>query len=276
MARHPRTVPIAFVVAALVAGAAAADCKPIPGSGELLRAGTTVLLGELHGTAESPPVVADLACLALEAGLGVTVGLELPQADQTQVDVFLASRSAALARARLLTGDFWQRDYQDGRTSEAMLELHVRLRELAAPQGKLRIAYLDDTEHPANRDQAMAERVLAARTAAPQDVVIVLTGNLHNRLVRGTPFDPGREPMGLLVARRASDAAVVSLELTHGAGSAWICQGSRADDCMAVGVGGKDPDGDGIVLLPDAVGQPVNGHLHVGAITASPPARTVE
>lgn len=47
------------------------SCTKIPGSAALLAPGKVVLLGELHGTNESPSFVASLACNAVVAGLDV-------------------------------------------------------------------------------------------------------------------------------------------------------------------------------------------------------------
>jgi len=47
-----------------------------------------------------------------------------------------------------------------------------------------------------DRDWALAQNLKAAVEAAPQDVVIALTGNLHTRVVKGFGDRPAFEPMG--------------------------------------------------------------------------------
>lgn len=173
-----------------------------------------------------------------------------------------------------------------------MLALHDRLRSLSAgagepeagepetgePEageletGELEVLYLDDPSHPAGRDRAMAERLLRARERAPGRLFVVLTGNLHNRLTRGTSWDEEYEPMGLHLARALPEEALVSLELTHAGGGAWVCQGGAPEDCGVVRVSGREALGAGVVLHAAASGVPVDGEIHLGPITASPPA----
>jgi len=275
MLRHALSTAALFLTAALPSATDAAEtaCHSIPGAAALLRPGAIILLGELHGTAEAPQAVAELACEALAAGRRVIVGLELPQADQGNADDFMTSQGTTADRQRLLAGEFWQRGYQDGRTSAAMLELHARLGALAATSGDLDVVYIDDPAQPASRDHAMAQRILAARSATPEALIIALTGNLHNRLTRGTRWNPDHEPMGLFIAREVPAADLVSLEMTYGSGSAWICQGSQAADCGVAELGGRPAGGDGIVLQRDASDPSVSGSLYLGPITASPPAK---
>ncbi len=253
---------------------AAVPCEPIPGAGALLRPGGIVLLGELHGTVEAPRVLAELACDALAAGHPVLVGLELPRAAQEELDAFMAGSGTTRERERLLAGEFWQRDYQDGRTSLAMLELHSVLRNLAAASGRLEVVYIDEPSQRGARDRAMAERVLAERAEAPDSIVIVLTGNLHNRLARGTAWNSEYEPMGFLITQRAPAARIASLQLTNGPGSAWICQGVRTSDCGVTDLQGRPSSGDGVVSPEDPTEAAVTGRLHLGPITASPPAKS--
>ena len=193
MIRGPLATLLLTAVLPLAPARAETACDSIRGADGLLRRGAIILLGELHGTTEAPRVVAELACEALAAGHAVAVGLELPQADQDDVDEFLAGKSSP---EQLLAGAFWPRACQDGRTTAAMLDLHTRLQTLAAAIDRFEIFYIDDPSDPTGRDRAMARRVLAKRAEAPGAVIIVLTGNPHNRLQRGTPWNPDHEPMG--------------------------------------------------------------------------------
>ena len=56
----------------------ALSCPDVPGLAPLLKPGHIVLLGELHGTNESPQFLNDALCIALQNGRAVTIGLELP------------------------------------------------------------------------------------------------------------------------------------------------------------------------------------------------------
>ena len=66
---------LAMLVGAIPAASADDGCAPIGGATPLLETGRVVLLGELHGTEQSPAFVASLACHAVAAGLDLVVGL---------------------------------------------------------------------------------------------------------------------------------------------------------------------------------------------------------
>jgi len=262
----------AFVLAtAAPVLAAGPACPDVPGATQVVRPGTVVLLGELHGTAEAPRATGDLACHAVRTGAPVVVGLELPRAEQARLDAFLASGGGAEARAALLGGEFWRRDYQDGRTSRAMAELVERLRALRAAGGDVDVLAIDEPAAE-DRDEAMAAALAAAiADARPEAIVIVLTGNLHNRLTRGNPWNPSYQPMGLVLSRRLPDAEIVSLELAHAGGTAWFCAGGGG--CGEQRVGGSATASEtGIVLLPPEEREGTTGRYRIGPITASPPA----
>lgn len=247
---------------------AALACEPVPGSEPLLHTGAVVLLGEIHGTVESPEAVGKLACLALDRGLAVTVALEIPRTEQEGVEKFLSDGD----RSALLSGEFWSRDYQDGRSSGAMVELLATLRRFQKNES-LDVLLIDDPNAANGRDRFMAERLADRIASSPERMVIALTGNLHNRLSLGTPFDPSHEPMGLLLTRLRPHASIISLEMTHGGGSAWICTGSDTSDCGERELHGRGDAPPGIELHDDRDDEPFSGRFHLERITASPPAR---
>lgn len=252
-----------FVALLSPAAGPAPPCEPIPGAGDLLRPGVVLLLGEIHGTVEAPDAVSSLVCEALGRGLSVTVGLEFPRAEQGSIDAYLSSAGTAADEALLLASGWWQRGYQDGRSSRAMFELVRALGDSDAFGQTLRVILIDD---PASRDRdrAMADVLAVAIGQRPEDLYIVLTGNLHNRLV------PGRtEPMGYQLSRLELENEIVALEITHGGGTAWVC---TSDGCGVLSLRGREGEpGVQLYAAPDA--SAYTGRLHVGSVTASPPAR---
>lgn len=78
-----------------------------------------VVVGEMHGTTETPAAFAAMVCAAAEQG-PVTVALELPQAMQPQLDAFLAAPDAEAAVATLNGTTFLNLKMADGRSSTAM------------------------------------------------------------------------------------------------------------------------------------------------------------
>src|SRR5580692_10843781 len=117
----------------LIADAAgAAERCDVPGSGALLKSPATrfVLVGEIHGTQQSPALFGDLVCALAKSGRKVAVGLEYPQALQASIDTFLASDGSPSAVKMMVDAPLWNLRSRDGRTSQAMLALIVRLRSM--------------------------------------------------------------------------------------------------------------------------------------------------
>lgn len=251
------------------AAAPALECAAPRGGDALIRAGSILLLGELHGTAEAPAVVGELACAALQASLPVAVALEIPYAEQAGIDRFVAGETD---RDALLAGPFWQRDYQDGRSSRAMADLLARLRALRREAPHLRVAAIDRPQPPAQRDAAMAARIDELAAATPEGLVISLTGNLHNRLTRGNRWNPDYLPMGYQLRQLRPAAPIRAIDLEHQGGTAWICQSSSAAECGERPLRGVEPREPGLQLYPPTADGPFTGALHLGPITASPPA----
>lgn len=124
------------------AARSAATCPAIDGLDVLLQPGTTLVFGEIHGTQEIPRFVGDVACRAGPQAL-VTVGLEVRRDEQRRIDAFLASQGAPADTQGLLAGPFWRRTDQDGRSSQAMLELFERSSDVAGHDGR----YVVGTTH---------------------------------------------------------------------------------------------------------------------------------
>jgi len=255
---------------------AALDCPPIAAVEPLLAPGRVVLLGEMHGTAESPAFVAALACRALDAGLPVGVALEIPLQQREGVERFLDSAGAEADREALLAGEFWQESYQDGRRSRAKLALLERLRALRGRALPLEVVLLDDATATdgKTRDRRMAERLIEAAEENRDGVVIALTGNLHNRVVRGLPWDPEHEPMGYLAAQRLGEERIAALDVSSAGGTAWFCTGSTPASCGIQSISGRGPADSPVAveLYPEHDHSGYHGVYQVGRLTASPPA----
>jgi hypothetical protein len=229
-----------------------------------------LLVGEIHGTAEVPLVLAELTQEMGNSERPLIVGLEIWGSEQDAIDRFLASAGTALDRARLLEGTFWTRAYQDGRSSQAMLDLLERLRALAL---KADIEVLAFDQQPATggddaaRDRAMAARIAAALDARPTAQALVLAGNFHTRVQDGAPWDPTHRFMG----HHLIDYQPYSIEIMGVAGSAWICTSAELDSCKArvMPENALKPG----LLLGDEIGE--RGHHGIWwlpAVTASAPA----
>ena len=253
--------------------AQAGDCAAIDGVDRLLAAKRVLLLGEIHGTAESPAFVGEVACHAVAAGLTVTVALELPQRDQLQVDTYLAKNGVAADRNSLYSA-FWRKSYQDGRTSIAMADLLEGLRRLGT-LGSLEVVLIDRPTARQGRDAVMATKLAEVVAAAPEGIVIALTGNMHNRTVPGAPWNAEYQPMGFLLAEMVPDLDLLALDVAHTGGTAWACLSNQpCQEQDLKGSGTRESRAATLFESPDEHG--FHGRYEVGAIHASSPASALE
>lgn len=199
-----------------------AGCPGVDGVGGLFQPNTAILIGELHGTEQSPQFVDAMTCTAASYGYEIVVGLEIPDDESAIVDQFLASHGGSEATTKLLTSSFWSSPFPDGRQSNAMLDLLDSIR-LRRQQGATITVVPLDAAATTDRDRAMAEHLTEALNDTPEGIATALIGNVHNRRVRGTDFDPDYEPMGYLLTRALGEDAVVALDVRYTGGAAWAC-----------------------------------------------------
>lgn len=246
------------------------QCPPLAGFDLLLERSRVLVFGELHGTDQSPAMVGDVVCHVLASGHAVSLGVELPRDEQPLLDAFLAADTAEVVdrtRQALVNSPFWSYDQPDGRSSLAMLELFDRLRQWAQLDGNLQVVAFDiPFGSPRDeREEAMSIYLGDHIGAHPDDVHVVLTGNLHSRIAKGSFF-----PLAGQIQQRIPH--LISLDVAHDGGTAWVCLRGAAG-CQLQKVGPRQPQGDrGIYLLdtPDRFGHV--GVYHVGPLTGSKPA----
>jgi hypothetical protein len=253
-------------------------CDEVPGLVALLQPGSGLLLGEMHGTVESPEFAANAVCLALKTGVHVTLGLELPREDEERLGVFLRSPGTDRDRAAFLASPFWQKAYQDGRSCRSRLALLDKARGWSREGWPLHVILFDRMAQPSGswqeRDRWMAERIKEAMGARPGDLFIGLAGNVHMRLTRGTPWDAGYESAGFLLKDLEPGRQLTSLDVAYSGGSAWTCTSAEAASCKVRSLRGSgDDQGTRVIRFPE-VRQGYDGVYNVGKLTASPPART--
>lgn len=264
---------IAITLFVMHAPAVLADCKPVPGASELWSRSSIrwMWVGETHGTAEIPATFGELVCDALAHGRHVTVALERPNTEQAAIDALVGSGDQKAGEQELLHQPDWRESY-DGRSSQAMLELLLRLRKLKARYPALRVVAIVDPDafavSPAADDEAMGHAALALEGKQSADLVLVLTGNTHalkNPLLRYKT-----------AAMSLPAEQLVSLQVTSAGGEAWTMS-DKACGASSAGVPDKDKTRlFGIYLDPGlARFGVVDGILALGKSTlASPPANT--
>lgn len=261
-----------WLTGAFVASAATACEDKLQALADRMDAHRVLLIGEIHGTVEAPGHVAELAQCVAAAGHAVRVGLEIPRDEQARIDQYLRSAGIGEDRSALLAGDFWQREYQDGRSSTAMLALIESLRRLAlkADVGVLAFdqpsyARGDDSE----REAAMAALLEPALRAAADARWLVLAGNLHTRVSPGAPWDPDHQFLGYRL-RSYQPYAVEFLGL---GGSVYTCTDASAASCQQRVLPSSERQSG--LVLEDAVNE--RGHHGLWLYptsTAAPPARS--
>lgn len=230
-----------------------------------------ILLGELHGLEAVPAFAIGLACRLASTGKPVLLALEIPRQEQDRIDAFLASTGGPTNEAALLEGDFWRREFQDGRSSLARLRMLDAARALRAAGLRLRVVAVDDASIPGlARDEAMASTLLSARN--PGETALLLVGDLHARTKPGAPWNPNMVWAG--VHLRAKEPALLSLVNRFIGGDAWVCVGNAPSDCgikTVKGRGGAPSFRIERFAATDSVG--FDGTFDIGPATPSLPAR---
>lgn len=245
------------------------SCAAPPGSEALWTPEARyVIIGEIHGTTETPAAFAGLVCEASTRG-PVTVALELPMSLQPEFEAFLAAPDDVSGEAILRRTAYWNPRHQDGRSSAAMVEMMQSLRRLRVAGRDIAIrAFLSDQGRPAGFDQnyhelEMATEIARAARARPEARVLVLVGNVHASKTRIDMWDL------LPAAAHLPRAEVIALDVAQQGGQSWSCRTDVCgiDDIISV----YDPAERGVTLGPIDDGA-YDGVLAVGPVTASPPA----
>jgi hypothetical protein len=253
--------------------------RKVEGVQPLLRPGHFVLIGEQLGTREVPATVGDMACEAARAGLGVTLGLAIPSAEQARIDAYVASRGTPADQDALLRGDFWRKQQQDGRGSRAVMDLIDRARALRAAGHRVSVVAFDtDTQHGSARDARMARNLLNQHSVRPRDLFLVLAGNAHTRLLAEAAWSEDFVPMARHLADNRRELTI--LEVGYAQGRRWGCDlepdGEMRCDVMGITPGPRveiRPETPVRVrMLPALDDEGFHGLLDVGALNASLPA----
>ncbi|HEL3785703.1 TPA: calcium-binding protein [Stenotrophomonas maltophilia] len=191
-----------------------------------------LVLGEFHGTRETPLLVRQLVDDYSRTGR-VVLALELPRGETPTLRDYLASDGGEKARQHLRGRAFWtvRDDQHDGRRSRDMLAMIESLRVLKS-QGRVIdvVGYDVNASKGGNqvRDDLMAAELRRLYRGLPANArMLVLTGNVHAMLQRpaGAPPEMQTQPMGSLLR----DLDIYSVRLGALRGEAWGC----ADGCMA-------------------------------------------
>ncbi len=233
-----------------------------------------LLLGEIPGTQELPQLIALVVEHALELGLDVIVGLEIPMTEDVS-DPIKAGTGPFFCRAA---------DYQDGRSSAAMAELVAQLttrrgalQERAnshddqhleivamdgpwvAPGSPVPLESLGILEQP--RNDVMASNLLAVMDNHPRAFTVVVAGPMHTRVDRNA-----ERSLGQIIA--AWHPTAVALRVTPAGGQTWILTESGTGQVAELPNVDVPP---GALWAPEPGADGHHGVLNPGAVSASSP-----
>lgn len=238
------------------------EAAPAPPSG-WLEAGP-LLVGEVHGTVETPMVALALACEAAREGRPVQLALELPHTEAEAIEGYLSSGTTE----ELLSSPHWTADYQDGRSSEAFLKLLTEVRRLRRAGIPIEpFTFDDDPKAPSkDRDLSMAQRI-EARWRSRGGPMIVLVGNIHAKTAVALP-----RPAGFHLTRLGLVPRALLVEAQQG--EAWLCTTRSPESCgrHRVGMMSRGRVRLGEITLGVAGVRGYDARLILPTFTASPPA----
>jgi hypothetical protein len=229
--------------------------------------GALLWFGETHGTEECPRFIGDvIEHLAVTAR--VQLALEIPRDLQPQLDGYVRSDGGAASRRALLEGEFWR--WQDGRSSCAMVELLDRVRTSRAAIEIVGFDIESDDAVTAARDREIAMAEMVVRTHASDAVMVVLSGGIHARRVRGAPWDPDFAPAAMHVAAR--ELPIVTFGVSASGGMHWGVVGELPSPRVGVHANATDDPGEPWTFGPSK-DRGYDWIYRVGATVASAPAR---
>lgn len=260
-------LPLPLYVLALFSSMAVSQSQahktdaPNPAKGADQNAKEIILIGELHGTQETPRLFGNLVTVAAaENNKRIGAGLELPIVLQRLIDEAVKNNTAIDSfREQLLADPAWQK-INDGRSSQAMLDLVCDALELAQSQ-KLSLFFFD-TEN-IERDESMAQFIGQRVREQRYDVTFILAGNIHANKASRHPMKKKIVPMAHWLEQQGF--AVHSYDVGYSEGEAWAC----TPECGVHHLGSWRMRADSGAIDHEGY----DGVLFVGSIHASPPAR---
>jgi len=230
-----------------------------------LGARDVLIIGEVHGTKETPAIVSALMDLKSKEG-AVLLGLEIPADQQGLVDEYL---SGARSEESFLFGDFWKREVerQDGRSSQAILDLVREAKRLRLSGRQIEVICYVPSDEGAPSGGSRARNVLSAHDRVNPDFTLVLSGNYHARVIR-SDFDD-QDPLGA----QLSELDPVSLPVYSTRGEYWACGGSPMPECGVKSVSGQARSlRQGVTLSEEVTARGYHGSIVIEEFTASSPA----
>ena len=183
-----------------------------------------ITIGEMPGTEDVPEFTKGLVSLLIKNDRKVLLCLELPEEDNTA----LAAAKEAGENNPAKSLPFFNSDIKDSRSSLAMASL---IKEFAN-ESSVMIYFFDPGTEVRSRDSVMAENILARMKENKDYLPVILAGNIHSKLTKGTIRDTGHKPMAYLLHKipdsPLKQSNILALNFVYRSGTAWNCIN---DDC---------------------------------------------
>jgi hypothetical protein len=176
-------------------------------------------IGEMHGTEDVPEFTKGLVNLLVKNDKKVLLCLELPEEDN---EALAAAKEAGEGNLVKSLG-FFNSDIKDGRSSIAMAGL---IKEYA-DESSVKLYFFDPGTDSKNRDSLMAENILSKLKENKDYIPVILAGNLHSKLSKGTSKDSAYKPMAYYLYKipesPISKSDILALNFFYKSGTAWNC-----------------------------------------------------
>ncbi len=103
--------------------------------------------------------------------------------------------------------------------------------------------------------------------------MLLLSGNLHARKSKGSPWDP--EFLSMTHRLTQSGHSLRSVRFTHAGGESWYCNSGSSESCGIKPTGGRDQGPDPLFLfLPSDASDTYDAVLYQGPVSPSEPANS--
>lgn len=214
-----------------------------------------LMVGEEHGTQETPRLVGDIACMLAAAGKPTVVALEISRLEQEALERYLHADNTERAQAQLLKSPHWQ-SFFDGRNSTAMLALIGRIKTLRHAGLPISVSVTDKSHIKGSvsaawpRDKAMAQALSDLHASRNFAHIVYLAGNYHTRALPpktpptpGTPSALAAPDQGSAVSLYLEDLPYLSVLVAFEKTSSWFCRWSKNTETTNCKIHGTLPPG---------------------------------
>lgn len=187
-----------------------------------------IAIGEHHGN-DKTPLIAGKIAQALSQNNEIILALEIQRANQFGLNEYLRTGDKYILR---LLAHF-AREYQDGRSSIAM----VQLLDMIRGNNKIQVIAFDPDFNSSgqDRDTKMAQYLVEVIKSSPQKRVVILAGNIHSATKIGNIFDSNYQPMAYQLSTIEDTLLipedVLSIITRYEHASIWACIDDYAKKC---------------------------------------------